>query len=222
VEVFTTLLRQNRTAMFNVVKSYFGFGPPGEVHNNEIAPYNVLEKFEGYELIEWPEQKWISTKVTAPKNTKNNSMFMKLFGYIDGKNSRGDKISMTVPVMTSNQKEEDDMKREMQFFIPLKFQENPPDPNDSDISVVTRPPMIMYSKFLSGFPNFEEEAKTFQGELEKNGHTDADFSVFYSAGWDAPFKLLNRRNEIMFRKSESATSNATKETTPEAPKGEES
>lgn len=196
--------------MFNVVKSYFGFGPPGEVHNNEVAPYKVLEKFEGYELIEYPEQKWVSTIASGPKN---NAMFMKLFGYITGKNANGDKISMTVPVMTSNQKEEGGMKREMQFFIPTDFQESPPNPNDADVTVITRPAMIMYSKFLSGFPNFEQEALKFRGELEAAGHTNADFNIFYSAGWDAPFKLLNRRNEIMFRKVDStdASPSAAKE-----------
>ena len=42
--------------------------------------------------------------------------------------------------------------------------------------------MMLYSKFLPGFPKFEEEAKRFQEELEENGITDADFSVFYTAG----------------------------------------
>jgi len=192
--------------MFNTIKSHLGFGPPGEVLNNEAATYKVIQKFEGgYELIEYPEQKWTSTKMSGEGDgPKNNSMFWKLFGYIDGKNSTGDKISMTVPVMISNQKEENKMKREMQFFIPSKFQDSPPDPNDESVEVITRPPMIMYSKFLPGKPNFDQEAEKFRAELEKDGHTDADFSIFYSAGWDSPFKLLNRRNEIMFRKVEAA------------------
>ncbi len=42
--------------------------------------------------------------------------------------------------------------------------------------------MILYSKFLPGFPKFEEEARKFREELQEAGITDADFSVFYTAG----------------------------------------
>eukprot|EP00088_Acartia_fossae_P009984 TRINITY_DN14898_c0_g1_i1.p1 TRINITY_DN14898_c0_g1~~TRINITY_DN14898_c0_g1_i1.p1 ORF type:complete len:214 (-),score=47.87 TRINITY_DN14898_c0_g1_i1:41-682(-) len=184
--------------MFSSVKNFFGMGPPGEVTKYEMAPYKVLQEFEGYDLREYPEQKWIATK--NDESTKDNNMFWKLFGYIDGKNSVGDKISMTVPVMISNQKEDNQMKREMQFFIPTKFQDSPPDPNDSSVHVISRESITLYSKFLPGRPNFEEEAKKFQAELVAAGHTDVDFSMFYTAGYDNPFKIFNRRSEVMFKK----------------------
>lgn len=40
-----------------------------------------------------------------------------------------------------------------------------------------------------------EEMKKFISILEKDGHQVKD-DVYYFAGYDSPFKLLNRRNEI--------------------------
>jgi hypothetical protein len=185
--------------MFTGLKTHLGFGPPGDVLRNENAPYTVVEELKGYEVREYPESKWISTK--GVNEAKNNKMFWRLFGYIDGKNGRGEKISMTVPVMTSNEKKEDEsMESNMCFFIPNKFQADPPAPNDSDVEVITRPPLLVYTKQMSGFPNFKAEAEVFKAELEAAGVQDADFSMYFSAGYDSPFKLLNRRNEVMFKK----------------------
>jgi len=50
-------------------------------------------------------------------------MFWRLFNYISGKNDREEKISMTVPVLTSNErKENQSLERHMSFYIPNQFQ----------------------------------------------------------------------------------------------------
>ena len=66
--------------------------------------------------------------------------------------------------------------------------------------MVTLPSLLLYTKMMAGFPDFEKQAGVFKTELEAAGHDDVDFSMFYSAGYDNPFKLLNRRNEVMFKK----------------------
>ena len=66
--------------------------------------------------------------------------------------------------------------------------------------MVTLPTLLLYSKMMGGYPDFEKEAGIFKTELEAAGHEDIDFSMFYSAGYDNPMKLLNRRNEVMFKK----------------------
>lgn len=66
--------------------------------------------------------------------------------------------------------------------------------------MVTLPSLLLYTKMMGGFPDFEKQAGIFKTELEAAGHDDVDFSMFYSAGYDNPFKLLNRRNEVMFKK----------------------
>ena len=42
-----------------------------------------------------------------------------------------------------------------------------------------------------------KEAEAFAKKLDNNADS-IDFSKFYTAGYDSPWKFWNRRNEIMF------------------------
>ena len=56
--------------LLSTIKSHLGFGPPGEVLNNEAAQYKVIQKFEvssfwvvactvGYaNFVEWNASTW--------------------------------------------------------------------------------------------------------------------------------------------------------------------
>lgn len=93
--------------------------------------------------------------VTRDRSEDNqSSMFWKLFKYISGDNIQQQKIEMTVPVMT-NVKEvqvrmmvmmilrlcirnillQGTLDKRMCFFIPEKFQSNPPQPLNPDVSL---------------------------------------------------------------------------------------
>ena len=59
-----------------------------------VAVHTFLtpQKFDGYELRSYGETKWVGTsKVSASSDNASNGMFMKLFQYIQGANSEGEK-----------------------------------------------------------------------------------------------------------------------------------
>ncbi|XP_023327047.1 heme-binding protein 2 [Eurytemora carolleeae] len=163
---------------FKGVGNLLGFNErAGEVDNYKNAPYSVTAKFQGYEERLYPGQNWVCSKGDG-----EDSMFMNMFRYISGDNDREQKIEMTVPVMT-------------------KFQpkSSPPTPTDPRVRIVSIPTSSYLVKTIdAGFPDWTEESKKFRAEL--TGQDGVDLSTYYTMGYDSPFKLFNRRNEVMFRK----------------------
>lgn len=81
-------------------------------------------------------------------------MFWKLFNYISGQNERQEKIPMTAPVSVlvepDGPSEADDLQNTftMAFYIPAPFDENPPQPNDSSVSIEHRPEIRVLVRYL--------------------------------------------------------------------------
>ena len=68
----------------------------------ESAPYTVAEVKDGYEIRDYPASKWVSTDgydLHIHDSPQTDTMFNKLFNYIDGQNAEGVKIDMTAPVI---------------------------------------------------------------------------------------------------------------------------
>jgi hypothetical protein len=176
----------------------------------EAAPYTVLKKWdeENVELRQYPAQKWVSTKsISSSIDEISSSSFWKLFNYIRGKNAANKKIPMTKPVcFTSNPNEENVRTRHMtaSFYIPSHEQGSPPEPQDPSVFIEERPEMKVYSRSYSGFSNnnkLNEQAKNLAASLEKIGLKYRK-DPYYFAGYDSPFRLLNRHNEVWFPATE--------------------
>jgi len=63
--------------------------------------------------------------------------------------------------------------------------------------------LIIYRQF-SGFTRkfiaWQKEAVALGDALTKDGITDFETKYYFTAGYDAPFKLFNRHNEVWFLK----------------------
>merc|ERR1712156_1121264 len=93
----------------------------------------------------------------------------------------GEEVAMTAPVLTSLKLlANNQVTKEMCFYMEKKHQANPPTPVDPDVKIVTI-----------------REAKKFAEVLDNDG-VEVDKSFFYTAGYDSPMKFWNRRNEIMY------------------------
>merc|ERR1711915_893919 len=109
----------------------------------EIAPYTVIKEHAGWEEREMPALKWITTRgfCDTPHGGESYQSFYRLFDYIDGANSESVKIPMTAPVshyIIPGDGPECVSNFTMSFFIPMDFQDNPPEPTDADVFIEQR------------------------------------------------------------------------------------
>merc|ERR1712003_56250 len=174
----------------NLLTRYVGGGEgdqPGEVEDYENAPYNVINSFDGYEERFYPSTKWVCTRT---------GRFMDLFGYISGENSQKQKIEMTVPVLSTYSEK----GKEMCFWLPSAFQSSTPQPTASNIYIDRKKDMTVFAKTMGGYPNGSEEASIFKDPLQRGKASEVDFSFYMTMGYDSPWKVINRRNDILYKK----------------------
>jgi hypothetical protein len=161
----------------------------------ERYPYVVLKKYKQFEIRNYETTLFTSVKLST-KGYKNSSSkgFSILAGYIFGNNERNEKISMTSPVSMSL---EDSMT--MMFMVPNKFnKDNLPKPNVSDIEFKEEPAKTMAAIRFSGWANdakIEKYKQDLKAALYAEGIKYAN--RFYYFGYNAPYELFNRKNEIL-------------------------
>merc|ERR1712187_350484 len=175
----------------NLLTNVVGGGATGEVDGYENAPYQVINRYDGYEERFYPSKMWVCTR-----SSSNNGGFMKLFGYISGDNSRNQKIDMTVPVMMTH----DDKGTEMCFYLTNDSQGNPPQPTGAGVYLSRKKEMNGFATTMGGYPNFENEARKLKSVLERGRASQVDFSSYMAMSYDNPWKILNRRNDVMYKK----------------------
>merc|ERR1711884_204386 len=170
----------------NLLTSAVGGGPVGEVEGYENAPYQV-NSYDGYEERYYPSNMWVCTRTGG---------FMNLFRYISGDNARDQKIDMTVPVMMTN----DEKGQEMCFYLTAVTQANPPQPTDSKVYLSRKRAMSGYATTMGGYPDMENEARKLKAVLERGRASQVDFSSYIAMSYDNPWKIMNRRNDVMYKK----------------------
>merc|ERR1711879_484188 len=60
--------------------------------------------------------------------------------------------------------------------------------------------MYGYATTMGGYPNFENEARKLKSLLERSGVSGVDFSAYMAMSYDNPWKIMNRRNDVMYAK----------------------
>ncbi|XP_062981772.1 heme-binding protein 2 [Elgaria multicarinata webbii] len=155
-----------------------------------------------YEIRQYEPAKWVCTSVkTVEWDSAINTGFMKLFNYIKGKNEKGIKIDMTAPVTCYVQPGAGPFCESIttvSFYVPSQHQANPPKPSEADVFIETRPTITVFVRSFGGFTNAkknQEEILALAESLRRDGRGFQE-KVYYSAGYDSPFKLLNRHNEV--------------------------
>jgi hypothetical protein len=163
--------------------------------NIETYPYVVKQKYERFEIRSYEATLFTSVKLST-KGYKNSSSkgFSILAGYIFGANERNEKISMTSPVTMSL---EDSVV--MMFMVPKEFNKDLlPKPNQSGIEFKEEPAKQLAAIKFSGWAN---DSKIEKYKLELKAALDAEgikySNKFYFFGYNAPFEVFNRKNEVL-------------------------
>ena len=188
--------------------------PPWFCHSLDCPKFETTKKNAKYETRLYPPGlKWVSTVVTGVKYDAAVSQgFMKLFHYIQGANSDGAKIPMTAPVkvtLTPGDGPFCDTNFTVSFFVPYdgdgvsSTQIDPPEPTDPTVFVEEDAEgFAAFVRSFGGWTNEEKliaQAESLGEDLESDGLDDVgDREHFVFAGYDSPFRIFGRHNEVMF------------------------
>ncbi len=165
----------------------------------ESAAYDVVESDGDIEIRDYPELVVVSTESNLEARG-NDGSFMRLFGYISGKNESKQKIEMTTPVFMEPGAPMS--KGRMSFVIPRKVAETgAPTPTASNVEVARREggryAIIRFSGAMDTKKAEAQEQKLRQWMKSRGleGEVTAE-----RAGYDPPFTPgLLRRNEVLIR-----------------------
>ncbi|XP_005809612.1 heme-binding protein 2-like [Xiphophorus maculatus] len=168
------------------------------------SPKFTAEEAKGqdYEIRTYHPTRWMSTTVSGMQGDECTSTgFRRLFRYIQGNNKNKAKVEMTAPVtchVVPGAGPACESQFTVSFYIPDELQENPPEPTDPDVFLEDRKEFTAYVRTYGGFSNDNmkrEELLKLLESLKRDGVEFVD-KPYYTAGYDSPFKLTNRRNEV--------------------------
>jgi len=160
----------------------------------EIQKYEVLYTKENFEIRYYPEAILATVEMNGTYDDSRNSGFQVLAGYIFGNNKDKSKIAMTSPVRMSGAAQ----LNTMSFVLPSEMEfEKLPAPNDDKVILHRSKPMYTASVRFGGYAN-EAEISTYKAKLiEILEQLNLQYSSqFEFLGYNAPYDMINRRNEV--------------------------
>ena len=178
---------------------FFLFIGYNSMSQTEEQSYSVLKTLEDVQIREY------DPVIYATVSTDNErSLFRILAGYIFGGNESNQKIAMTAPVHMQETSIEKEKKYTMKFVMPSKYTINDlSKPNDSRI-VMEKVDKKKYAAITySGYNNstkFSFNSTKLRRILDENNISYKDNPIYL--GYDAPYKIWGRKNDILFELSE--------------------
>ncbi|KAK3103681.1 hypothetical protein FSP39_020981 [Pinctada imbricata] len=177
--------------------------PPSFCNNIDCPEYKVMEKHKDYELREYVSTRWVSTNIAGVDYTEASTQdFHRLFSYISGNNAKKEKIAMTAPVLIQvipGQGPACESNFTMSFFVSPK-ESNPPKPSDPKVWIKKEEKTRVYVRYFPGYVRKIEDWIAQASKLAASiGNPDLYVQDYYfTAGYDSPFRLFFRHNEIWF------------------------
>lgn len=163
--------------------------------NIETYPYVVNKRYKTIEIRSYEASLFTSVTLSM-KEYKEASRkgFSILAGYIFGGNERNERISMTSPVAMSLGD-----STTVMFLVPKKFnKETLPQPRQSKIEFREEPAKRVAAVSFSGWAN-DEKIEKFKQKLKTalDGEGIKYTNRFYFLGYNPPYAILNRKNEVI-------------------------
>jgi hypothetical protein len=155
----------------------------------ESQPYEIIQSMDDLEIRFYPPAMMAKTKA----NTGNP--FSTLFRYISGDNQNNEKIEMTTPVYMYPE----DGTSAMEFVLPKKYiQEDAPAPSGTNVKIYESKPGYFAAVRYGGYSNASKvkiHTDRLMSEIQKRNLKAISNPVVLS--YDSPYKVMNRRNEIL-------------------------
>jgi hypothetical protein len=165
-------------------------------NKTETQVYKVIKVEKEFEIRFYPSITMAAITSSAKTYKElGSSGFRKLAGYIFGDNKENKQIAMTAPVhMNIN-----DSVSSMSFVMPANYtKDNLPLPNNADVIIQTTPDEYVAAITFNGFAS-QETIKKYTAILEKALQEKklSYFGNFRFLGYNPPYQLFGRRNEII-------------------------
>ena len=167
------------------IYSLFSFGV------SKTENYKIIRTIDSVEIRQYPDL--IYASYFSPSG--NNSQFRVLANYIFGGNDKNEQIGMTSPVnMRLSSK-----NKEMMFLMPERYQiESLPTPNSKEIDIIKMDSRIVAAIRFSGYSNSTKVKRKKQELVNTLEKYDIEYyDEFELLVYDSPYKVLNRRNEVI-------------------------
>ena len=178
--------------MFLIATQIYAMSTQNDI---ETYAYKVVKTYDRFEVRTYDEQLFTAVQMDGSRyRDVSGRGFSILANYIFGGNDRNQKIAMTSPVSVSLED-----SSTMMFMVPRSFtKELLPKPDRQEIEFRVEPAKTMAAISFGGWANDSKISKYREiliEELEKAGidHT----GKFYFFGYNAPFEMFNRRNEVV-------------------------
>ncbi|XP_056326941.1 heme-binding protein soul2 [Danio aesculapii] len=168
---------------------------PWFCHEKDCPVYTVVNQYGEIEERNYEMSNWITTDILSTSKDDVATGFWKLYYFNQGQNSENKEIAMTRPVVVSVK----DGVEGRRVSISI-FQQDPniPDPVDTTIKKTVVPAGTVYVRSFGGWPSDQDALDNVQKlkeDLKAAGKQFID-DQFEAAGYDTPFELLNRHNEV--------------------------
>jgi hypothetical protein len=163
--------------------------------NIETYSYRVIKKYDLFEIRSYEATLFTSVQLSENSyKAASGKGFSILAGYIFGGNDRKEKIAMTSPVAMSL---EDSMM--MMFMVPKKFNKSMlPQPNQSQIEFREEPAKTIAAITFGGWATDEKIEACKQKLITALASAGIKHTNRFSLlGYNAPYEVLNRKNEII-------------------------
>ena len=157
--------------------------------SNNFQFYETVQIIENIEIRKYDEQ--IVASHISKDNQNNN--FSILANYIFGNNCRSEKIGMTSPVIINKK------TNKMSFIMPERYLiSNLPTPKNKEVVIETYKKSHKAVIKYGGYTNSKKEDKMIsilKSKLKQNNIIFfGDFEILV---YQSPYKILNRKNEII-------------------------
>jgi hypothetical protein len=165
-------------------------------NDTEMYAYKVIKKYDSFEIRKYEPANFTYVTMNASSYKENSGKgFRSLAGYIFGGNEKGEKIAMTSPVAMSL----GDSTTTMLFMVPTEYKLGDlPKPNNAEIKFKEEPAKTVAAITFGGWADDEkinDYTLKLKDLLKTHGITHSNNFSFF--GYNPPFELINRRNEII-------------------------
>ncbi len=160
----------------------------------ETPDYKVIKTLGNVEIRQYPKMVVAQTSLTNRSfENQGSNGFRTIAGYIFGGNEGSQKIAMTTPVVMRMGD-----SSTMYFVMPKQYAKNDlPKPNSNNVRILEEAEktlaVIAYGGFSSDEKIEKHRMKLENTLLENNIKTKGAFMYM---GYNAPWDLVNRRNEV--------------------------